>query len=163
MFGKKPEPQHLVVEVSKADAKKPSESELRAHKFVLTDKNGHTRAQLQSAGKGAVALTFHDSDGKMGLLLGLDPNQSPTLAFVKDGKVRAGLELDKKNDQPKLTLSGPGDATIDLGYDGKDNACVNLHDANGKVRVGITLSAKGDAEIKIYDKNGYVTSQVKPG
>lgn len=163
MFGKKPEPVHLVVEVSKADSQKPSENELRAQKFVLTDKNGDTRAQLQSAGKGAVALSFHDDDGKMGLLLGLDPNQSPTLAFVKDGKVRAGLELDKKSDQPKLTLSGSGDSKIDLGYDGKDNACVNLHDANGKVRVGITLSAKGDAEIKIYDKNGYVTSQVRPG
>ncbi len=163
MFGKKSEPLHLVVEVSKADAKKPTENELRAQKFVLTDKNGHTRAQLQSAGKGAVALSFHDGDGKMGLLLGLDPNQSPTLAFVKDGKLRAGIELDKKNDQPKLTLNGSGDSKIDLGYDGNDNAAIHLHDTNGKVRVGITLSAKGDAEIKIYDKNGYVTSQVKPG
>ena len=166
MFGKKPqqpETTHLVVEVSKADAKKPSQPEIRAHKFVLTDKDGLTRAQLQCAGKGAVALTFHDGDGKMGMLLGLDPNQSPTLAMFKDGKVKAGVELDKTNNQPLLTLRGAAEGKVEVGYDGKDNALVGLHDANGKLRVSITLDSKGDAEVRIFDKNGYVKSQLKPG
>jgi hypothetical protein len=165
MFGKKPQPEtsHLVVEVSKADAKKPSEPEIRAQKFVLTDRDGLTRAQLQSAGKGAVALTFHDGDGKMGMLLGLDPNQSPTIAMVKDGKVRAGVELDKTNNQPLITLRGGSESKIEVGYDGKDSASVGLHDANGKLRVAITLDSKGDAEVRIFDKNGYIKSQLKPG
>lgn len=165
MFGKKPQPEttHLVVEVSKADSKKPSEPEIRAQKFVLTDRDGFTRAQLQCAGKGAVALTFHDGDGKMGMLLGLDPNQSPTMALFKDGKVKAGIELDKTNNQPLLTLRGAAESKVEVGYDGKDNASVGLHDANGKLRVSITLDAKGDAEVRIFDKNGYINSQLKPG
>lgn len=167
MFGKKPQPQpepsHLVVEVTRADAKKPSQAEVRAHKFVLTDKDGLTRAQLQCAGKGAVALTFHDGDGKMGMLLGLDPNQSPTVAMFKDGKVKAGIELDKANSQPLISLRGAAESKVEVGYDGKDNASVGLHDANGKLRVSITLDSKGDAEVRIFDKNGYVTSQLKPG
>ena len=43
------------------------------------------------------------------------------------------------------------------------NALVGLHDANGKLRVSITLDSKGDAEVRIFDKNGYVKSQLKPG
>jgi hypothetical protein len=167
MFGKKPQPQpesaHLVVEVTKADAKKPSQPEIRAHKFVLTDKDGRTRAQLQCAGKGAVALTFHDADEKMGMLLGLDPHQSPTIAMFKDGKVRAGVELDKTTSQPQISLRGAGEGKVEVGYDGKDNASVGLHDANGKLRVSISLDSKGDAEVRIFDKNGYITSQLKPG
>lgn len=166
MFGRKPqqppEPAHLVVEVSKADAEKPSQSEVRAQKFVLTDKDGATRAQLQSAGKGAVALTFHDGDGKMGMLLGLDPHQSPTVAMFKDGKVKAGIELDKTNQQPLVTLRGAADSKMEVGYDGKDNASVALHDTNGKLRVSITLDAQGDAQVRVFDKNGYVQSQLKP-
>jgi hypothetical protein len=153
MFGKKPQPQpesaHLVVEVTKADAKKPSQPE--------------TRAQLQCAGKGAVALTFHDADEKMGMLLGLDPHQSPTIAMFKDGKVRAGVELDKTTSQPQISLRGAGEGKVEVGYDGKDNASVGLHDANGKLRVSISLDSKGDAEVRIFDKNGYITSQLKPG
>ncbi len=165
MFGKKPQPEtaHLVVEVSKADVKKPSEAEVRAQKFVLTDRDGHTRAQLQSAGKGAVALTFHDSDGKMGMLLGLDPQQSPTIAMVKDGKVKASVELDKENHQPLLTLRGSSEAKVEVGYDGKDGAVVGLHDSNGTLRVAISLDARGDAEVRVFDKNGYIHSQLKPG
>lgn len=166
MFGKKPqqpEPAHLVVEVSRADVKKPSEAEVRAQKFVLTGSDGSTRAQLQSAGKGAVALTFHDSDGKMAMLLGLDPTGSPTIALVKDGKVRAGLELDRTNSQPRITLRGAGEGKIEVGYDGKDNASVGLHDSTGKLRVSISLDAAGEAQVKIYDKNGYTESELKPG
>jgi hypothetical protein len=164
MFGKKPQPEatHLVVEVSKADAKKPSAPEIRANRFVLTDKDGFTRAQLQCAGKGAVALTFHDSDGKMGMLLGLDPNQSPTMAMFKDGKVKANIELDKTNNQPLISLRGAAESKIEVGYDGKDNSSVGLHDANGKLRVSITLDSKGDAEVRIFDKNGYMKGQLKP-
>jgi hypothetical protein len=165
MFGKKqppPEPTHLVVEVTKADAKKPSQAEIRANRFVLTDRDGFTRAQLQCAGKGAVALTFHDGDGKMGMLLGLDPNQSPTMAMFKDGKVKASVELDKTNDQPLISLRGPSDAKVEVGYDGKDNATVGLHDPNGTLRISITLDNKGDAEVKIFDKNGYMKGQLKP-
>lgn len=165
VFGRKPQPQettHLVVEVSKADVKKPSQSEVRTQKLVLTDKDGLTRAQLQCAGKGAVALTFHDGDGKMGMLLGLDPQQSPTLAMVKDGKVKVSVEVDKVNHQPLLTLRGPSESKVEVGYDGKDNSAVGLHDANGRLRVSISLDAKGDAEVRIFDKNGYIQSQLKP-
>lgn len=166
MFGKKPqqpEPVQLVVEVSRADAKKPSDSEVRAHKFVLTDSDGSTRAQLQSAGRGAVALTFHDTDGKMGMLLGLDPHGSPTIAMMKDGKVKAGVELDKVNSQPLITLRGAGESKVEVGYDGKDNASVGLHDTSGNLRVSITLDAHGEAQVKIFDKNGYAQSELKPG
>ncbi len=165
MFGRKsqPEPTQLIVEVSKADVKKPTEPEIRAQKFVLTDREGHTRAQLQSAGKGAVALTFHDTDGKMGMLLGLDPQQSPTIAMVKEGKVKASVELDKENHQPLVTLRGAAEGKVEVGYDGKDGAVVGLHDANGKLRVAISLDSKGDAEVRIFDKNGYIHSQLKPG
>ena len=165
MFGKKPhpEPAQLVVEVSKNDARKPTEPEVRAQKFVLTDREGHTRAQLQSAGKGAVALTFHDTDGKMGMLIGLDPQQSPTIAMVKDGKVKASVELDKENHQPLLTLRGAAEGKIEMGFDGKDGAILGLHDTNGKLRVAISLDARGDAEIRVFDKNGYIHSELKPG
>ncbi len=165
MFGKKPQPEpaQLVVEVSKNDARKPTEPEVRAQKFVLTDREGHTRAQLQSAGKGAVALTFHDTDGKMGMLIGLDPQQSPTIAMVKDGKVKASVELDKENHQPLLTLRGAAEGKIEMGFDGKDGAILGLHDTNGKLRVAISLDARGDAEIRVFDKNGYIHSELKPG
>lgn len=165
MFGKKPQPEpvQLVVEVSKNDAKKPTEPEVRAQKFVLTDREGHTRAQLQSAGKGAVALTFHDSDGKMGMLLGLDPHQSPTIAMVKDGKVKASVELDKENHQPLLTLRGAAEGKIEVGFDGKDGAILGLHDTNGTLRVAISLDSRGDAEVRVFDKNGYIHSELKPG
>ena len=154
MFGKKPQPEpaQLVVEVSKNDARKPTEPEVRAQKFVLTDREGHTRAQLQSAGKGAVALTFHDTDGKMGMLIGLDPQQSPTIAMVKDGKVKASVELDKENHQPLLTLRGAAEGKSEMGCDGKDGAMLGLHDTNGKLRVAISLDARGDAEIRVFDK-----------
>lgn len=164
MFGKKPaqEPTQLIVTVSKSDSKTPSEPEVRAGKFVLTDSEGFPRAQLQCAGKGAVALTFHGGDGKMGLLIGLDPNGSPTLAMMKDGKVRAGIDLDKDKGHAQLTLKGPLDSKIEAGYSDPDRASLGLTDANGKLRVSINLDLQGGAEIKIYDKNGYAVSQLKP-
>lgn len=163
MFRKKQpiEPLQLIVEVSKADAQKPSESEVRAQKFVLTDSNGFTRAQLQCAGKGAVALSFHDGDGKMGMLLGLDPNQSPTLAMLRDGKVKASLDIDKATNSPQLSLRGASESKIEAKFDDKDNAVIGLHDTSGKLRVSICLTASGDAEISIFDKNGYIKNQLK--
>lgn len=158
---KKPEPQQLVIEVSNADKKKPSEPEIRAQKFVLTDVDGNTRAQLQSAGKGAVALTFHDDKGKMGMLVGLDPNQSPTLAFVKDGKMKANIDLDKKTNQPSLTLSGGGKSKVEVGFDKTEAASIRLHDTDGALRLSLSLSAKGDAKVKLFDKQGYTLNELK--
>lgn len=158
---KKPEPQHLIIEVSSADKKKPSEPEIRAEKFVLTDSDGNTRAQLQCAGGGAVALTFHDDKGKMGLLLGLDPNQSPTVAFVKDGKMKANVELDKSTQQPQITLAGAGKSKVEVGYDKTENASLRLKDNDGHLRLSISLSAKGDAQVKLFDKAGYTQNELK--
>ena len=160
MFGRKVEPKHLVVKISRADAKKPSHAELRAHKFVLTDVDGNTRAQMQCVKEGAVALTFHEDDGKMGMLLGLDPHQSPTLAFVKDGKAKANLELDPRAHQPSLTLHSKGKAKVEVGFDKTDNAAVRLHDDEGQLRLSISLSADGSAQIKLFDRRGYVVSQM---
>lgn len=162
MFGKKkPEPQHLIIEVAKSDAKKPSESELRAQKFVLTDEQGKTRAQFQCVAGGAVALTFHDGEGKMGLLLGLDPHQSPTLAMVKDGRMKANLELDQKTSQPMMSLHGKGKQKIEMGFDKTDNAAVRFHDEDGSLRMTLSLSSKGDAQIKLFDHKGYVVNEMK--
>lgn len=160
MFGRKPEPKHLIVEVARADAAKPSQPEVRAHKFVLTDADGHTRAQMQCVKGGAVALTFHNDEGRMGMLLGLDPDQSPTLAFMKDGKAKANLELDSKTHQPSLTLHSEGKSKVEIGFDKTDNAAVRLHDDDGQLRMSISLSADGSAQIKLFDKRGYVVSQM---
>jgi hypothetical protein len=161
MFGKKKQPQHLIIQVNRSDAKKPSQDEVRANKFVLTDIDGNTRAQLQCVAGGAVALTFHDDDGKMGMLLGLNPQQSPTLACVKDGKMKVNLDLDPKSHSPSLTLHGGGKSKVDVGFDKSDNASMQLHDQQGNVRVSISLSASGDAEVKLFDHRGYVVREMK--
>lgn len=162
MFNKKKtEPQHLIIQVAKADSKKPSEPELRANRFVLTDSEGHTRAQLQCVKGGAVALTFHDDDGKMGLLIGLDPDHSPTLAFVKDGKMKANLDLDKKSHEPSLTLHSKGKAKVEVGFDKTDSAAIRLHDETGSLRASLSLSSNGDAQLKLFDQRGYVVNEVK--
>ena len=162
MFGrKKKEPQHLVIEVASSDAAKPSQDEVRANKFVLTDVDGKARAQLQCAGGGAVALTFHDAKGKMGLLLGLDPEQSPTMAFVKDGKMKVNLDINKNTQEPTLSLKGGGKSKVDVGFDKTSSASLRLHDADGALRVSISLSAKGDAQVKLFDSKGYVVSEMK--
>jgi hypothetical protein len=158
---KKPKPQQLVIEVAKSDKKKPSEPEIRANKFVLTDSEGATRAQFQAAPGGAVALTFHDDAGKMGLLLGLDPAQNPTLAFVREGQMKANVGIDGKTDQPSLTLSGSGKSRVDVGFDKTDNASVRLTDETGSLRMSLSLSAKGDAQIKLFDQNGYLVNEFK--
>lgn len=159
---KKKEPQHLVVEVSSADNKKPSEGEVRAQRFVLTDSEGNTRAQLQCVDGGAVALTFHNDKGKMAMLLGLDPDQDPTFAFIKDGKKKASFELDKQTSQPSLSLHGSEKSKVEIGFDKTDNASVRLCDNEGSVRLSISLSAKGDAQVKLFDKKGYIQNELKP-
>lgn len=161
MFGKKKTPQHLIIEVANPDAAKPSQDEVRAHKFVLTDAQGKARAQLQCAHGGAVALSFHDDRGKMGLLLGLDPDQSPTMAFVKDGKMKVNLDIDKSTQEPTLSLNGGGKSRVEVGFDKTSNASLRLHDTDGSLRVSISLSAKGDAQVKLFDSRGYVTSEMK--
>lgn len=158
---KKPEPHHLVIEIARSDKKKPSEPEIRANKFVLTDSEGQTRAQFQCSTGGAVALTFHDDAGKMGVLLGLDPAQNPTLAFVRNGQMKANLDIDKKSEQPSLTLHGSGKSRVEVGFDKTDNASLRMTDEDGNVRASISLSAKGDAQIKLFDHNGYVVNEVK--
>jgi hypothetical protein len=161
MFGKKKKPQQLVIEIANSDKKKPSEPEIRANKFVLTDTDGATRAQFQCSAGGAVALTFHDDAGKMGVLLGLDPNQNPTLAFVRDGHMKANLDIDNKTEQPSLTLHGSGKSRVEVGFDKTDNASLRMTDEMGNVRASISLSAKGDAQIKLFDNKGYVVNEVK--
>ena len=163
MFGKKkkPQPQQLIIEVAKSDKKKPSEPEIRANKFVLTDTDGNTRAQFQAASGGAVALTFHDDDGKMKMLLGLDPAQNPTLAFMEKGQMKANLDLDKTTGQPKLSLQGTGKSKVEVGFDKTDNASVRLHDEAGNVRASFSLSAKGDAQLRIFDNKGYLVNELK--
>lgn len=160
MFGRKKQPQHLIIEVNKTNSK-PVEDEVRASKFVLTDDKGNPRAQLQAASGGAVALTFHQDDGKVGMLLGLDPHQSPTLTFIQDGKRKVNVEIDKQTKQPNLTLEGAGSSKIDIGYDKTENASVRLHDSEGCMRVSLSLSANGDAQLKLFDKRGYVVGEVK--
>ncbi len=160
---KKPEPQQLIIEVNKADAKKPSEPETRTQKLVLTDVDGNTRAMLQCAGGGAVALTFHDDSGKMGMLLGLDPNQSPAMALVKDGKMKANLGLDKKTNEPALTLNGPDKSKVEVGYDKAETASLRLHDNEGNVRLSLSLTAKGEAQVKLFDRKGYTVKELKDG
>lgn len=165
MFGRKPksEPEQLIIEVAKSDAKKPTQQEIRAQKFVLTDGEGKTRARLQCAGKGgAVALTFHDGDEKMRLLLGLDPKQAPTLVMLEDGRPRAGLEVDAKTGQPSLTLSGTGESKIQAGFDAGNKATINLHDGTGQMRVSISLDANGQAQVALYDSKGYVREKLRP-
>lgn len=163
MFGrKKPQqPQQLIIEIAKSDKKKPSEPEIRANKFVLTDPEGTTRAQFQCAAGGAVALTFHDDDGKMGLLLGLDPAQNPTLAFVQKGQMKANLDIDKNTGQPSLSLQGSGKSKVEVGFDKTDNASLRLHDEAGNLRASLSLSARGDAQLRLFDQNGYVVNQVE--
>jgi len=164
MFGrKKSGTQHLIIEVAKPDPYKPPKDEIRANKFVLTDVEGHARAQLQCAGGGAVALTFHDDKEKVGLLLGLDPDQSPTLAFVKNGKMKVNLDLDKSSEEPTLSLKGSGSSKVEVGFDKAENAAIRLHDNDGSLRVSISLSADGDAQIKLFDRRGYVVGEVKSG
>jgi hypothetical protein len=160
MFGKKkPESQHLIIEIAPPIPGKPPKDEVRANRFVLTDTKGKARAQLQCAGGGAVALTFHDDQEKVGLLLGLDPNQSPTLAFVKDGKMKVNLDLDRKTHQPNLSVKGEGGSRVEVGFDESENAAIHLHDVGGSLRLSISLTAKGDAQIKLYDNKGYVTNE----
>lgn len=165
MFGKKPEkqPETLTIEVSKPQSggrHKPAQGEVRAQKFLLEDGEGNIRAQLQSAGNGAVALTFHDNDGKMGLLVGLDPNQSPAVALVKEGQVKANVDLNRKTGHPSVKLSGPADSAIKLGFDAKDTAGLELHDQAGRLRVRISLTAQGEAEVALYDTKGYVREKM---
>lgn len=164
-YGKEREPKQpmqLVIEVASSDKakKRPAQPEVRARKFVLEDADCNVRAQLQSAGNGAVALTFHDQEGKMGVLLGLDPNQSPTLALVKEGKLKAGLEMDKTSGEPALTLSGPGKSKVVAGYDEKSHAHLDVVDIMGTVRVSITLDPSGKAEISVFDRKGFSKEKI---
>ena len=159
MFGRK-KPQHLIIEVNKTNSK-PSEDEVRARKFVLTDNEGNPRAQLQAVPGGAVALTFHDDDGKIGMLLGLDPEQSPTMALLQDGKRKLNVELDKKTHQPNVSIEGSGSSHIEVGYDKTDNASIRLHDGQGCLRASLSLSADGSAQLKLFDQRGYVVGEVK--
>ena len=160
MFGKKKK-DHLIIEVANPDAAKPSQAEVRAHKFILTDAKGKARAQLQCAKGGAVALSFHDDKGKMGLLLGLDPDQSPTMAFVKDGQMKLNVDIDKATEEPSISLKGGGKSKVEVGFDKTSNASLRLHDAEGSLRLSISLSANGDAQVKLFDRRGYVVNEMK--
>lgn len=159
MFGKK-KPQQLIIEVASSDKRKPSEPEIRANKFVLTDTEGLTRAQFQCAAGGAVALTFHDDTGKMGVLLGLDPDQNPTIALVRDGRMKANLDIDRATQQPKLSLHGGRKSKVEIGFDKTDNASLRLTDEAGNLRVSLSLSARGDAQLRLFDANGYVVNEL---
>lgn len=155
------QPQQLIIEVATSNkGKSAAEAEIRAQKFVLEDGDGNVRAQLQSAGNGAVAMTFHDQKGKMGVLLGLDPNQSPTLALLKEGKMKAGIELDRQGGEPTLTLQGPGKSSVVAGYDADSRAVLGLHDTSGTLRVSITLDAKGRAQVAVFDQRGYAQEKL---
>ncbi len=161
MFGSQPkQPQHLTIEIPQANKKATGKAEVRARRFVLEDDEGGIRAQLQSAGNGAVALTFHDQGGKLGVLVGLDPKQNPTLALVKEGKMKAGLELDKESGQPALNLKGAADSQVTVGFDSKNNAEVSLTDQAGRLRVSITLAPNGEAQVALYDTKGYVREKM---
>lgn len=134
---------------------------VKARKFVLEDEQGRVRAELQSAPNGAVALSFHDTAGKMCALLGLDPRQAPTLALLKDGKVKAGLELGRNNGQPQLVLNGPSKASVGVGFDDRTgNAAVVIHDQSGTPRVSICMTPAGKTEVSLFDEAGYVAERM---
>ncbi|MCA9793581.1 MAG: hypothetical protein KC910_17340 [Candidatus Eremiobacteraeota bacterium] len=134
---------------------------MRARRFVLEDDEGGVRAQLQSAGNGAVAMTFHDTAGKLGALIGLDPKQAPTLALLHDGKMKASLDLDKESGQPSLTLQGPADSKVTVGFNGQHQAGVDIHDQAGRLRLRISVAPDGATEVALYDNKGYVRESLK--
>lgn len=162
MFGKPPkQPQQLSIEIPTGKSKPKGQAEVRARRFVLEDDDGSVRAQLQSAGNGAVALTFHDTAGKLGALLGLDPKQAPTLALVQDGKKKVSVELDRESGQPSLTLEGPADSKVVVGFGEQHQAGVTIHDQAGRLRLRISVAPDGSTEVALYDNKGYVRESLK--
>lgn len=164
-----PEPQVAQPEVQTPEPVAPPKEdplergELRAQKFVLLDSDGKTRAQLQAAGKGgAVALTFHDSDEKMRLLLGLDPRQAPTLAMIEGTDKRVEIGVDGKSGRPHLSLKAGGGSEVAVRFDEYDRASISLCDLKGQARVRISLEPDGRAEVALYDEKGYVAQKLHP-
>ncbi len=171
MFRRKPKPQPEPppVEVPAPEPVPPPKEdplereELRAQKFVLLDSDGKTRAQLQAAGKGgAVALTFHDSDEKMRLLLGLDPRQAPTLAMLEGAEKRVEIGVDGKSGRPHMSLKAGGRSEVAVHFDEYDRASISLSDLKGQARVRISLEPDGRAEVALYDEKGYVAQKLHP-
>lgn len=87
--------------------------EVRAHRFVLVDKDGKIRAGLSAGPDGKAGLALADKDGKIRAGLGVTPDGSPGLALAdKNGTRRAGL-----------TVSGDGTVSLDFtDKDGKSRA-----------------------------------------
>lgn len=169
MFGRKTKPEPPAVEAPAPNLEPPPKEdplereEFRAQKFVLLDSEGKTRAQLQAAGKGgAVALTFHDSDEKMRLLLGLDPRQAPTLAMLEGTDKRVEIGMDGKSGRPHLSLKAGGRSEVAVRFDEYDRASLSLSDTKGQARVRISLEPDGRAEVALYNEKGYVAQRLHP-
>lgn len=132
-----------------------SSKELRTRKLVLEDEKGNPRAELKASANGSVGLAFKNSKGKMSALFGIDPNQSPTLVMLKDGKVRASM------DRGKLTLTGVNNAKVTVGIDDKSGeAGLVLKDAKGITRVSVTMDSNGRTTIATHDEQGYIDERL---
>ncbi len=119
-------------------------SEVRAHRYVLEDRDGNMRGLWQLDDEGAVRLSIHDAGGAARLNLSVLGDGAPGIAFA-DQSDRRRVVIGLLPDQTS-TLVFADDGGVPravLGVSSMGSANLLFADRNGNSRVSLGLDASG--------------------
>lgn len=146
----------LVLLVGATGEKVPPE--VRAKRFVLTDKDGKTRAELYGEPDGSIALRLADRNGVVRAGLSVGADGFPHLALNgADGRPRALLTA-RPDDWPTLVFFdkwGKRRLALDVGLGGWP--VLALADERGDDRAVLQVAPDGTPVLVFFDKTGKVS------
>lgn len=132
--------------------------EVRAKRFVLTDTDGKTRAELWGEPDGSIALRLADRNGVVRARLSVGADGFPHLALNgADGRPRALLTA-KPDDWPNLVFFdkwGKRRLVLDVGLGGW--SVLALADERGDDRAVLQVAPDGTPVLVFFDKTGKVS------
>lgn len=120
----------------------------------LMDAKGRTRIQLLARDQKGPILTLRGWEGPSRILIGLDPDDTPSINLL-EGDHRGGhLFLTVRDGEPTLTLGlDDGQDTVTL-MQREDGASLSFSDRGQIHRVGMGISTDGKAGLNVSDRQG---------
>lgn len=132
-----------------------TESEVRAQRFMLEDRDGNLRGAWQLAEDGAVRLSIHDAAGQGRLNLSVLKDGAPGISFVDaDDRRRVVVGLLPDQTSTIVFADAGGVPRAVLGVSEEGSASLLFADGDGVSRVSLGLDASGAGGLVVPQEGG---------
>jgi len=140
----------------------PGDGIVEAEKFILRDAEGNVYAELsQGEEEGVVvALTLYDREGVRRAWLSVCENGSRGLVFPdNEGKAGVSLWL-QPNNSASLVFFGPGKSQVSLWQRTSGAGGLSLHGKEDESHAALNLDTEGMVHLSLRGREGKATFQV---